>query len=145
MPYQNPFALPAAVKPELQRVVNYWRDLRRGENGMPFADDVNLPALRGADAFLLKVFASPLRFRVETLSNEPNATNRTITGRFLDEISIGRTLSYVLAQSCATIEAAEPTFCQFAANGPDRGFSRVLLPAWGDGHIDLLLGAVAAD
>ncbi len=145
MPYQSPFALPASIKPELQRIVGYWRDLRRGENNIPFADDVNLSVLRGADTFLLKVFASPLRFRFESSSDGPDSTNATIAGRFLDEISAGSSLSYLLAQSCATIEAGRPTFCHFAASGSDRGFSRILLPAWADGHIDLLLGAIAAD
>ena len=38
----NPFPLPATLKPLLQRVLSYWDDLKRGENAIPFSDDVNL-------------------------------------------------------------------------------------------------------
>ena len=141
MPYQNPFALPKTVKPELKRALDYWRDLKRGDNNMPFADDVSLATLRNSQVFLLKVFA-PLRFRFEAVG-DLHAIDGAPVGRFIDEIASIGTLSYLPAQCCATIEAGEPTFWHFDASGSDKEFSRLLLPAWGAGHIDLLLGVIA--
>jgi hypothetical protein len=44
---------------------------------------------------------------------------------------------YLRAQCSATVEARAPTCHEDAA-----GYSRILLPMWGDGHIGMLLGAV---
>ena len=41
----NPFSLPAKLSPDLARVRDYWDGLKRGENKIPFADDVNLSGL----------------------------------------------------------------------------------------------------
>jgi hypothetical protein len=41
------FSLPAKLSAPLQRVLFYWRDLKRGENEMPFADDVDLSGIVG--------------------------------------------------------------------------------------------------
>jgi hypothetical protein len=143
MPYQNPFALPKAMKPELQRALEYWRSLKRGENNIPFADDVSLAALRNTQVLLLKVFAAPQRFRFEFLGDGVGAVSKTYAGKFLDEITPQGPISYLQAQCCATVESREPTFCHLMASGPDRGFTRLLLPTWGDGHIETLLGAIA--
>ncbi len=143
MPHPNPFPVPKAVKPELKRALDYWRDLKRGENNMPFADDLSLAALRNSQVFLIKVFASPLRFRFEAADDALRVVNDAPLGRFIDEIRAKGVLSYLLTQCCATIEASEPTFCHFGPGGSEREFSRILLPAWGDGHIDLLLAAAA--
>lgn len=145
MPYQNPFALPKTVMPEFDRALNYWRHLKRGGNNLPFADDVNLTLLPGVQAFLIKVFASPLRFRIELLSEDMRAMSKPIVGKFLDEIAASDSLDYLLAQCCATVEAREPTFCHLTADGSNRDFSRLLLPTWGDGHTDMLLGVLAIE
>jgi hypothetical protein len=60
-----------------------------------------------------------------------------------DEIKLAEPLNYFIAQASATIEAGTPTLYS-AARGKSRGrgYSRILLPAWGNGRIDLLLGAV---
>ena len=41
----------------------------------------------------------------------------------------------------ATVETRKPTF--FRPSGG--GYSRLLLPAWGDGHIAMLIGAVSQE
>jgi hypothetical protein len=143
MPNQNPFPVPTTVKPELRRALDYWRGLKRGENDVPFADDISLANLRNAQTFLIKAFASPLRFRFESADDALRIANGVPLTRFIDEIPTKGVLSYLLTQCCATVEAGEPTFCHFGASNAEREFSRLLLPAWGDGHIDLLLGAVA--
>ena len=131
---------PKAIKPELRRALDDWRALNRGENDMPFADDVSLANLRNSQAFLIKAFASPLRFRFESADE---ALHNAPLGRFIDEIPATGVLRYLLTQCCATVEAGEPTFCHFAASASAPEFSRLVLPAWGDGHIDLLLGVMA--
>ncbi len=143
MPYRRLFPLPRTVKPELRRALDYWRDLKRGENDMPFADDVSLAALGNSQTFLIKVFASPLRFRFEAADDALHLVNGAPLGRFIDEIPAKDVLSYLLTQCCATVEAGEPTFCHFGASDSGKEFSRIILPTWGDGHIDLLLAAVA--
>ena len=143
MPHQNLFPVPKSVKPELRRVLDHWRALRRGENDIPFADDVSLANLRNSQAFLIKVFVSPLRFRFEAADDALHVVNGAPLGRFIDEIQTKGALSYLLTQCCATVEAGEPTFCHFGASDSEKEFSRLVLPAWDNGHIDLLLAAVA--
>lgn len=48
----------------------FWQDLRRGQNALPFSDDLRLPQLSELPgrAFLLAVFAPPERFRIEFLN-----------------------------------------------------------------------------
>ena len=136
MSCQNPFPLPDHPAAKLQPVISLWKSLRRAENGMPFSDDLGLPALSNMPGrpFLLSVFASLERFRIEFAKDGA-------TGKFIDEISPVGDLGYLRAQCSATVEAAEPTFLRLTeASG--RSFSRVLLPLWGNGQINLLLGAV---
>jgi len=133
----NPFPLPDKLSPTLQRVFSYWESLERGENNMPFWDDVKLSALPDlADRLLLlNVFADPERFRVNTLGQAfPDST--ALRGKFLDEVALSGRLQYMRAQASATVEARAPTFYRAT------GFSRILLPMWGDGHIGMLLGAL---
>lgn len=143
MPCQNPFSLPASPDPNLQGVISLWRRLKRAESGMPFTDDLDLSALSSLPVkpFLLGVFASPERFRFEFLSEGLRAA--AATGSFVDEISPGRYFGYLRAQGSATVEAAEPTLLRLAeVSGP--AFFRVLLPMWGNGQINMLLGAIDA-
>jgi len=57
-------------------------------------------------------------------------------GQFLDEIDAKGPFAFFLAQASATVEAAEPTFHQ-------DGFTRLLLPLWGNGYVSMLLGGIA--
>ena len=55
---------------------------------------------------------------------------------------------YLNSQGVATIERRAPTYYRHEATkrGSSRateGYSRLILPTWGDGHIGMLLGAVA--
>jgi hypothetical protein len=140
MPCRNPFPLPARIDPKLQPIVSLWESLKRAENGMPFSDDLGLPALSNLTGkpFLLRVFASPDRFRFEFLDKGLHEV--AATGRFIDEISPDTRFSYLRAQSSATLEAAEPTFLRLTEDS-GRHFSRLLLPMWGNGQVNMLLGA----
>jgi hypothetical protein len=141
MPCQNPFLLPDRLDGRLEALLSFWQSLRRAENGMPFSDDLGLPALSNLQGrhFLLSVFALPERFRFEFLSE--GLKSAAAIGKFIDEISPNTDFGYLRAQGSATIEAAAPTFLRLTEVS-GHSFSRLLLPMWGNGQINMLLGAV---
>ena len=134
----NPFPLPDKLAPNLERVLSYWQSLERGETSMPFWDDVKLSALPDlVDRLLLiDAFVDPERFRINTLGAAAGAQAAALRGKFIDEVALADGLKFLRAQASATVEARAPTFYRAA------GFSRLLLPMWGDGHISMLLGAL---
>lgn len=135
-----PFPLPKTPERSLARVLAYWEGLKRADNDMPFWDDVKLSALPDlADSLLLMdVFALPERFRFRTVGGGlAQRYGEAVTGKFIDELNLRAPFGYLRAQCSATVEARAPTYHVDAA-----GYSRILLPMWGDGHISMLLGAV---
>jgi hypothetical protein len=143
MKYSNPLPAPENLRPRLFSVFSYWRDLDRAENAMPFSDDIDYSALSrlSDNIFILKVLVLPERFRFELLGKALQTNDKVRTGSFIDEIDPGGQFSYLRAQSSATVEAAAPTYLHLTGDA-DRDFSRLLLPTWGNGHIDMLVGAV---
>ncbi len=142
----QPFPLPRQLPPTLAMIHQYWRTLSRAENSMPFSDDVSLAPIEkfSAHVMLIDVFSGPQRFRFSKVGeNIIDRLGKDFTGQFVDEIKPAEPLNYFIAQASATIEAGTPTLYS-AARGKSRegGYSRLLLPAWGNGRIDLLLGAV---
>lgn len=137
---RNPFPLPDRLDPKLRAVVSLWESLKRGENGMPFSDDLGVPALSdlSGNPFLLSAFASPERYRFEFLSQ--SLRREAVLERFVDEMPPNTSFSYLRAQGSATVEAAEPTLFHLTDSSGYR-FSRVLLPLWGNGQVNMLLGA----
>ena len=138
---RNPFPLPDHLGARLQPVVSFWESLKRGENGMPFGDDLGVPALSSlsGNPFLLSVFASPERFRFEFTCDRLQGAAEA--GSFIDEMAPNVNFSYLRAQSSATVEAAAPTLLRLTESS-GYSFSRVLLPLWGNGQVNLLLGAI---
>ena len=134
----HPFALPAKLSSDLIRLHHYWNGLKRGENKVPFVDDVNLsvlPQLKNK-LMLIDVFEQPQRFRFNTVGGEiRDAYGADITGKFVDEIAAKAPLAFFTAQASATVESAEPTYYH-------DGVARLLLPMWGDGHVAMLLGII---
>ena len=138
---KNPLPVPGKLAAKLQAVVSLWQGLKRAENGMPFSDDLGHSALSGLSgkSFLLGVFAAPERFRFEFL--DAGLQGAAAAGQFIDEIPQDANFSYLRAQASATVEAGEPTWLRLdVASG--RSFSRLLLPMWGNGQINMLLGAI---
>jgi hypothetical protein len=136
----TPFSLPASLDKNLARVLTYWEGLERGDNKMPFWDDVKLSALPDlADSLLLiDAFVLPERFRFNMLGKGlAQRYGDAVTGKFLDELMLRAPFDFLRAQCSTTIEARAPTYYTDAA-----GYFRILLPMWGDGHIGMLLGAV---
>ena len=72
--------------------------------------------------------------------------NSGITGKFADEIEVCRPFEFFLAQASVTVEAIEPDVLPPRGSGGkgDDGtsYSRLLLPTWGNGRVDMLIGAV---
>ena len=116
---------------------------------MPFSDDISL--LRhgklAPNLLLIDAFSMPQRFRFNHLGEKTIAKfGADISGKFADELDLREPLNYFLAQASATVEAAAPTFYSNSPPRPKKsrrgGYSRILLPAWGNGRVDLLLGAI---
>jgi hypothetical protein len=138
---QNPFPVPGRLASKPQAVVSLWQGLKRAENGMPFSDDLGQSALSNLSgkSFLLGVFAAPERFRFEFL--DAGLQGAAATGKFIDEIPQEANFSYLGAQASATVEAREPTWLGLDVTS-GRSLSRLLLPMWGNGQINMLLGAI---
>ncbi len=140
----QPFPLPRQLPPTLGNIHQYWKKLIRAENTMPFSDDVNPASLEKFSRHLMLVDVFPgQRFRFSRVGTKIIGKMDRLTGRFADEIRPAEPLNYFIAQASATIEAGAPTLYS-AGRGKSRrgGYSRLLLPTWGNGRIDLLLGAV---
>jgi hypothetical protein len=136
------FALPDRLEPDLERVQAYWNGLKRGENDIPFWDDVK-PSIQTplADHFMMiEAFENPLRFRFDLVGE--NVTRRygaTIAGKFTDEVDLRPPIDRVTDQCLATVERRAPTYFSHAAGGTS--YSRLILPLWGNGHIEMLIAA----
>ena len=146
----RPFLPPRRLPTRLAQVQTYWNDLRRGENAVPFSDDVNLSAIPelSGNLVLVEVFERPQRFRFSRVGQEllKGGGECSITGSFADEMEVCRPFEFFLAQASVTVEASSPTFYRHrstGAKGDDgKGYVRLLLPMWGGGRIDMLIGAV---
>jgi hypothetical protein len=143
-----PFALPADLPLDLGRVRDYWAGLKRGENSMPFWDDVNLSALPDLSSrlMLIETIADPPRFRLSSIGEQiRNRYGADLSGKFVDEIDPKAPLEFPSAQASATLEAKVPTFFASGAgagSGRQPGYGRLLLPLWGDGTVKMMLGAI---
>jgi len=145
----QPFCLPHKLPPSLATIHRRWRGLIRAENRMPFSDDISVSRLGGQTSrlMLVDVFSTPQRFRFSRLGEGIIARfGGDISGQFADELKLGEPFDYLLAQAAATVEAAAPTF--YSTSPPRqkkrrRGdYARIMLPAWGNGRVDLIVGAV---
>jgi hypothetical protein len=147
------YSLPGKLEPELGRVQAYWNGLKRGANDVPFWDDVkfSLRSRLGRESMLIDVFENPLRFRFDLIGADvANWYGGTIDNRFFDEIDLHAPFDELTLQCKATVERSAPTYYrQTAFKKGDAehpsGYARLLLPLWGNGRIEMLLGAVVLD
>ena len=143
-----PFALPDKLPLDLDRVWVYWKSLKRGENKIPFWDDLKLSSLPDlADRLMLiDVFERPQRFRFNSVGEKiQQSYGGDLAGKFADEIDPKNPLEFFTAQASVTIEANAPTFFTHIAtsdSGRNVRDARLLLPMWGNGRIEIMLGAV---
>lgn len=108
---------------------------------MPFSDDLRLPQVSELPGrlFLLAVSSPPERFQIEFVN--ANMPASAVTGKFLDELPPSTELAFLRAQASATLEAAAPTFLRLT-DSSGNSFSRLLLPMWGNGQVNMLMGAL---
>lgn len=134
-----PYALPATLEADLEKVRAYWHGLIRGKaSDMPYWDDVKLSALPElVDRLaLIEVFDKPERFRFDIVGKDIVAKyGKDFTGSFADELEPHMPLEFFRAQASATAEGRAPTYQHQGS------VARLLLPMWGDGRISMLLGA----
>jgi hypothetical protein len=142
---RKPFAIEAPLGPRLETLLDYWRGLLRGEAAMPFADDVDMTKVKAlcSDVFVLGVFERPERFRLD-LAHTPFAPEieAALVGRFIDEIDLQTPLEFLRAQADATVESLAPTLYRHQPSASEQPYARLLLPAWGEGQVKLLLAGV---
>jgi len=141
----SPFPVPAKLPSGLTEVRNYWQRLKRRQNSMPFWDDVNLSSLpKLADQLMLvDVFQDPQRFRFNSVGQRIRKRyGGDLVHKFVDEIDAKAPLDYFTSQSSATIEGEVPTYYRSTRRGA--GYQRLLLPMWGNGRIEMMLGAVVS-
>jgi hypothetical protein len=147
------YSLPDQLEPDLSRVQAYWSGLKRGANDVPFWDDVkfSLRSRLGRESMLIDVFDGPLRFRFDLIGADlTDWYGGAIDNKFLDEIDLHAPFDELIAQCKATVAGSAPTYYrQTAVRKGDAerpgGHARLLLPLWGNGRIEMLLGAVVPD
>lgn len=142
-----PFAIIRPLAGPLDALLTYWQGLRRGAAEIPFWDDVDLTEAQrlGGEVFLLDVFAQPERFRFSILQQGVSrAEQEAILGRFIDEVSLPHPFELLRAQCSATVEEQRPSVYHHADPASvSENYERLLLPAWGEGQVRMLLGAIA--
>ena len=137
------FLLPDRLAPDLDRVYAYWNGLKRGDNDIPFWDDVkfSMKARLARDVMVIETFEDPLRFRFGLMGDDiTHHYGAAITGKFTDEIDVRAPFDELTEQCRATVERRAPTYFQPAPGG-GIGYSRLVLPLWGNGFIEMLIGA----
>jgi hypothetical protein len=141
---QQPYSFPASgLSANLVRVHSYWKGLLRGAARIPFSDDLNLSDLVDLidRVLLLDVFEWPERFRFNEIGEALDA--RSLTGKFIDEVTLRRPFEFLRSQCSATVEAAAPSYYRQEDSGG--AYARLLLPLWGEGRINMLLGMINMD
>ncbi len=147
------FSLPDELGPDLTRIQAYWNGLKRGANDIPFWDDVkfSLRSRLGRESMLIDVFENPLRFRFDlTGADLAEWYGETIGNRFLDEVEPRAPFDELVLQCKATVERSAPAYYRRTAAAKEDakrlgGYARLVLPLWGNGRIEMLLGAVVLD
>jgi hypothetical protein len=137
-----------AMEADLVRAQNHWQKSRRGENSVPFADDINLAALSSLErsTVLLQVFYDPTRFRVEIAGRRiEDQYGEPIAGKFLDEIKLRPPLDALPAQCRRAINTRSPSYWRHkpAAGSKEPEYARLILPFWDNGRVDKLLVAIS--
>jgi hypothetical protein len=141
------FELPAKLPPGLTRVRDYWESLKRGENDMPFWDDVKLSSLPDLSdcLMLIDAFENPHRFRLNSVAAQIRRSyGADLADKFVDEIAQKGPFEFLAAQASVTVKSKGPTLFtgQAGSGSGHHNYARLLLPMWGEGHIGMLLGAI---
>jgi hypothetical protein len=127
------------MEPPLAALHDYWNSLKRGGwRIMPFADDVTLPDLGAVRANIVLFDVMEGRFRFAEVGGAVDAyVSAELEGKFLDEAPTTGALAGMADQCQATLAESAPTYAKTG------GYARLLLPLWGNGTIQMLIGAIA--
>jgi hypothetical protein len=139
-----PFSVPQMIDPSLETVRRYWVALRREQNALPFADDLNVEQLSqfASRLMVLDVRERPQRFRVAIVGKEIEVVfGEELADRFLDEIAEHSPLEYLDSQCCALMQSQTPTW--FERRDANHSYERLLLPLWGNGYVSTILAVYA--
>jgi hypothetical protein len=138
---QRPYSLPTVgLSGNLASVYSHWNALLRGAANIPFSDDVSLSGLTDlADRILLiDVFEWPERFRFSQIGRQLDS--QSFVGEFIDEVIPKWPFEFLRSQCSATVEAAAPSY--YRQDGSTKAYARLLLPLWGEGRVNMLLGVI---
>jgi hypothetical protein len=138
------FTVPQQLEPDLGRVLHYWSSLKRGENNIPFSDDLNLSKLNelAKNTCLLEVFYNPLRIRFDIVGdNIAKLYGRALSGKFADEVETRAPLDRIVEQSEEVLRRQAPAY--WRGETESYRYSRLMLPLWANGRIEMLLAAAS--
>ncbi len=143
------FALPGYLPRGLAEILSYWNSLNRNDNPIPLWSQVRLTALlKYSDALMMiDVLESPDRFRFGMVGRGlVDRYGADVESHFVADIAARAPFEDLQPQCCATIRTTAPTFYHHPARkaGPSEpalSYQRLLLPLWGAGHVEMLLGA----
>ena len=145
----NEFALPDRLEPELAELKAYWDGIKRGYGIMPYWDDVNMAKLSGLRdrLVLFDVRDRPPRFRFSIVGARVDAAcEGELSDRFVDEVAAKGPLEQLSEQCRATVAESAPTyFRHHPVRGSGKPYARLLLPLWGAGQIQMVIGAIAGE
>jgi hypothetical protein len=140
------YRLPEKLEPDLERVFGYWNGLKRAGNGIPLWDDVkiSMKTRLGRDVFLMEALENPPRYRFDLVGDDLTQRYGTpVNSKFAHEIELRPPIDELTTQCWHTIQRREPTYFRHDASpGARTGYSRLVLPLWGNGRIEMLLGAI---
>ena len=96
---------------------------------------------------LIDVFESPPPFRIDLAGADvANWYGGTIGNRFLDEMDLHASFDELTLQCRATVKRCAPIYHETVAGkrGAEHpsGYARLLLPLWGNGRMEMVLGGV---
>jgi hypothetical protein len=143
------FAVPTELRPELRQLHEYWESLKRGYGVMPYWDDVQTSQLADLEdrLILLDRIEQKDRFRFRISGSAIEKTyGGELVGHFLDEVPLSNPFDRLAEQVETTVIGRLPTYYHHGAS--EQGnvpYARLLLPLWGAGRIDMILGAVVED
>lgn len=143
------YPLPQRLEPRLAELDAYWDGLKRGYGIMPYWDDVDMTKLGALrqHVVLLDVMETPPRFRFSLVGDGiVSAYGKSLEGRFVDEVPATGPLEEMQQQCRAAVKESAPTYFRHQPSGADGlSYARLLLPLWGNGQVDMLIGAIESN
>ncbi|MEQ9640557.1 MAG: PAS domain-containing protein [Alphaproteobacteria bacterium] len=131
--------LPDRLEPKLEALHQYWDGLRRGSEVMPYWDDLDMTQLADlrANLLLLDVVDGGPRFRFSEAGTAiTDLVESALRDYFIDEVRLPEPLAGLLEQCQATVTDSAATYTRRDSH------ARLLLPLWGNGQIQMIIGAV---